>query len=295
MLKFLKVATIPTLIILILISIYFLFGQDLALFNPAGPVALQQRNLILLAFILAAAIVIPIFTLTIFIAVKFREGNNSADYSPDWGLGPKLQMVWWILPAIIIFFLAIVNFSNTQKLDPQKSLDSKTEPIKIQVVALRWKWLFLYPEQKIASVNFVEFPAKTPIKFELTADAPMSSFWIPRLGGQIYAMTGMTTHLNLMADKVGEFSGSAAEINGSGFSGMKFTAKATTERDFESWVKTTQSNFAELDLNGYNKLAAPSENHKVSLYSYPDTNLYNKVMMKFNPTDSDHSHLMESY
>jgi cytochrome o ubiquinol oxidase subunit 2 len=157
-------------------------------------------------------------------------------------------------------------------------------------VALQWKWLFIYPEQNIATVNFVEFPNSTPVNFQLTADAPMNSFWIPELGGQMYAMPGMSTQLHLMADRPGEFNGSAAEISGKGFSGMKFIAKATSQKDFDTWVKSVKQSSNMIDLSKYNKLAEPSENNPVITYASVEKDLYNSIIMKFMPA-MDNMHM----
>src|SRR3989344_8743312 len=220
------------LFILLLVGITILVavllgGGTIAVLNPKGIVATQERNLIIFALLLSLTVVIPVFILTFAIAWKFREGREEK-YEPDWDHNKWLEFVWWAVPAAIILVLAAVTWTSTHQLDPFKPLSSSTQPITIQVVALQWKWLFIYPEQNIATVNFVQFPARTPINFELTADAPMNSFWIPQLSGQIYAMAGHKTQLHLMADETGEFAGSAAEISGRGFAGMKFSAKATS-------------------------------------------------------------------
>jgi cytochrome o ubiquinol oxidase subunit 2 len=156
-------------------------------------------------------------------------------------------------------------------------LESNTKPLKIQVVALQWKWLFIYPEQGIATVNFVQFPEQTPINFEITADAPMNSFWIPQLGGQIYAMPGMVAKLHLIADKEGSYRGSSANLSGKGFAGMKFIAKSSSEADFEAWVDSVRQS-GPID---YTKVAEPSEYAPAAFYSLSDDNLFNQIVMKY--------------
>ena len=178
---------------------------------------------------------------------------------------------------------------STHKLDPRRAIASKENPITIQVVALRWKWLFIYPEQKIATVNFVQIPVDTPIEFDLTADeTPMSSFWIPQLSGQLYAMTGHTNRLNVMATSKGDYIGKSAEINGAGFAGMKFITHATTRSEFEQWAKEVKTSLNSLDNATYDKLVEPSENNSLAFYNNVDLAIYDKVLMKYG---GQHDHV----
>ncbi len=173
-------------------------------------------------------------------------------------------------------------YSSSHSLEPSKAIASNQPPLKIQVIALQWKWLFIYPEQNIATLNYVQFPANRPVAFEITADAPMNSFWIPSLGGQIYAMEGMSTRLNLMADKPGEFRGSSANISGKGFAGMNFTAKASTQVEFDLWVnQAVKRSDRRLTIMSYHKLAKPSEDNPLIYYASVEAGLYNAVIMKF--------------
>lgn len=151
----------------------------------------------------------------------------------------------------------------------------------IQVVALQWKWLFLYPEEKIASLNFVQFPKEVPIRFEITADAPMNSFWIPHLGGQIYAMPSMRTELNLIAQEDGDFRGSSANLSGEGFAGMHFISRASSEEDYQHWVEAAKKSSLVLDLSEYQKLAAPSQNNPVEIYQLKEDKLFDQIILKY--------------
>jgi cytochrome o ubiquinol oxidase subunit 2 len=181
--------------------------------------------------LLMLLVAVPLLVMAFTFAWKYRATNiPKQKHSPNWS-GGKAKLIF-VLPAAVVAVLAVLIWKQSHVLDPYKPLQAKAQPITIQVVALQWKWLFIYPEQGIATVNFVEFPKATPVNFVLTADAPMNSFWIPQLGGQIYAMSGMATQTHLMADEVGEYAGSAAEISGAGFANMKFTAKSTTNEDF---------------------------------------------------------------
>lgn len=226
-------------------------------------------------------VAVPLLALLYAFAWKYRAGNKKAEYDPEQKHGALRELGLWVIPAVLILTLSIINWKSTHALDPYKPLAAAAKPLTIQVVALNWKWLFIYPEQGIATVNFIEFPAQTPLHFELTADAPVNSFWIPELGSQIYAMAGMTTQLNLMADAPGEFAGRAAEINGPGYAGMNFIAKAVSQADFDAWITAVERSSGTLDLATYRMLAAPSENDPASFYSHADKDLYDTIIMKF--------------
>ena len=161
-----------------------------------------------------------------------------AKHAPDWEHNYIAEYCWWGVPIVIIVILAVTTWKSSHDLNPFKPIESEKKPLAIQVVALHWKWLFIYPEQGIATVNFVQFPEKTPINFEITSDAPMNSFWIPQLGGQIYAMPAMRSKLHLIANEIGSFRGVSANISGKGFAGMTFTAKSSSEEDFDAWVQS---------------------------------------------------------
>jgi cytochrome o ubiquinol oxidase subunit 2 len=249
--------------------------------DPKGAIGLDERNLIIIATLLMLVVVVPVFVLLFTFARKYRAGNTKAKYSPDLDHNPLAGFAFWAILAGIISVLAVINWKSTHALDPYKPIVSDAKPITIQVVALRWKWLFIYPEQNIATVNYIQFPEKTPLNFELTADAPMNSFWIPQLGGQMYAMPGMSTQLHLIANETGEFRGSGAEMSGPGFAGMKFIAKATSQADFDQWVQSVKRSSTTLSLDTYEKLAEPSENDPVVFYASIDESLYTKIMMKF--------------
>ncbi|HTL39411.1 MAG TPA: ubiquinol oxidase subunit II [Methylomirabilota bacterium] len=273
---FILIATDVALVILLLVH-----GSNFALLNPKGPIASQQRKLIFTAVLLMLTLVIPVFIATFFIAWKYRAGNKKAKYTPDEKHSPLTTFSWWGILIALVCVLATLNWKSTHALDPYKPLPSQASPITIQVVSLRWKWLFIYPEQHIATVNFIEFANHTPINFVLTSDAPMNSFWIPQLGGQMYSMAGMQTQLHLMADEIGEYQGSAAEINGAGFAGMKFIAKSVTEADFNQWVQAVKQSPFVLNQQEYDKLVQASSDNPRKFYSYTDPNLFDNIMMKF--------------
>ena len=251
-------------------------------FDPQGPIAGQERDVIVTVASLMLLVAIPLLITLFTFAWKYRAGNpkSKETYSPERTKGVFRELIWWTIPAVIIVTISIINWRSTHALDPYKPITSANQPITIQVVALQWKWLFIYPAQGIATVNFVEFPAQTPVHFELTADAPMSSFWIPQLGSQIYAMSGMQTQMELMASGTGEYAGRNTEINGVGYSGMTFTAKSVSQEDFNAWVAQVKQSPNPLTMETYNTLAAPSENNPQALYSSFDANLYSTILMK---------------
>lgn len=256
--------------------------MSIPVLSPEGPIGSKERNLIILAVTLSLIVVIPVYAMLVGFAWRYREGNKKAKYSPKFDHSRLIEAIWWAVPLVIITILAIATWRSSQDLDPFKPLASNNKQLPIQVVALQWKWLFIYPQQNIASVNFVQFPKNTPIDFEITADAPMNSFWIPKLGGQIYAMSGMSTHLHLMADHVGLYRGSSANISGEGFASMNFIASSTDQEGFRRWVETTRSQPNKLDLASYNNLAKPSKADRAAFFSSVDAGLYDHIVVKFD-------------
>ena len=266
------------------------------LLAPAGPIAAQQKTLILTIAGLLLGLALPTLIVFFSVAWKYRANNpNARKYKQ------KKHKTWheiflWVLPVSIIAVLAVINWQSAHAIDPYKPLEatapdgSAVAPLTIEVVALNWKWLFIYPEQHIATVNFIQFPVNTPLNFVMTADAPMNSFWIPRLGGQMGVMAGMETHLHLMATHLGDYAGSEMEINGPGYAGMQFTARASSQTNFDAWVAsvkrsaTISSTYPVLTQIEYNNLAAPSENNAPAFYSSVAPDLFNDVMLKYMPS-----------
>jgi cytochrome o ubiquinol oxidase subunit II len=272
----------------ILLFRYLTHNKNLALFNPMGFISNEQFKLMAFTIIVLLIIGIPALFLTYFFAWRYRESSHKAKYNPDTRHGKFFVFSLWAIPTAFMIVLAVVMWSATHRLAPQKSIVSSAKPITVQVVALRWKWLFIYPEQKIATVNFLQIPTDTPIQFDLTADeAPMNSFWIPQLGGQLYAMTGHVNRLNLMANEAGDYRGSAAEISGEGFAGMKFVARASSRSEFDKWVKDTQKLPAVLDAKEYSNLLKPSENMPAAAFAKADADIYAKVLLKYS---GSHNH-----
>ncbi|MBA3758043.1 COX aromatic rich motif-containing protein [Candidatus Saccharibacteria bacterium] len=265
-----------------LLLAFLLRGKNVALFNPKGLIAQAQLDLMLLTIIVLLVIALPTLFLVFFIAWKYRESNQKTIHHSGTRHSKLLDLSMWSIPTAFMLVLAVIMWSATHRLVPQKTIAADAKPIRIQVVSMRWKWLFIYPDYNIATVNFVQVPLDTPVQFDLTADeAPMSSFWIPNLGGQLYSMTGHVNRLNLIADTPGDYPGSSAEINGAGFSGMKFTARASNMDDFYRWVQEVKQSPEVLDTATYDGVLEPSENNSVAVYSAYTKGLYDRVLTKY--------------
>ncbi len=284
--KLLPLAFVGLILVVGLFAL-LLRGNNVVLLNPQGFIAEEQYKLMLTSTAIMVAFAIPILFFLYYFAWKYRESNQNAKYSSNNKHSKFFTFAIWGAPTLIAIILSSIMIPATHKLEPRKLIESDKETMTIQVVALRWKWLFIYPEHDIATVNFVQIPKDTPVQFELTADeTPMSSFWIPSLGGMLYAMTEHVNRLNLMGDTVGDFEGSAAEINGSGFSGMRFTTRVSSEADFNKWVEMTRQNSDDLTQFAYESLLKPSEDHPASFYSRPDPMLFSNILSKYSGSHS---------
>lgn len=216
-------------------------GGDMVLLNNKGPVGQGQSSLMMTAIYLMLLVVIPSIVMALWFSWKYRASNKDADYKPTWAHSTTIEIVVWGVPVIIIGILAWLTWWGSHKYDPYRPLESDKAPLTIQAVAEQFKWIFIYPEQNIATVNEVRFPEKTPISFKITSNFTMNSFFIPQLGGQIYAMAGMQTHLHLLADEPGVFRGFSANYSGYGFSQMRFKAHSVTEPEFAQWVEAIKA------------------------------------------------------
>lgn len=280
--KRLKLGFFTVLIIgLVTAGIILLKDNTFVVVQTKGTIADSQRNLLVIASLLSLIVVVPVLILTFYIAWKYREKNTKAVYQPDWDHSRAAETVWWGVPIILILILSGIIWKSSHMLDPSKPIASSVKPIRIQAIALQWKWLFIYPDYNIATVNYIQFPEKTPLNFELTADAPMNSFWIPQLGGQVYAMSGMQTSLHLMANEQGRFNGSSANLSGEGFAGMKFIAEARSANDFEQWIVSVKQSQNTLGTREYASLVKPSKDNPAYLYAYIDRDLYGTVVGKY--------------
>lgn len=256
-------------------------GCKWTLLDPKGQVGLDERNLIITATILMLLVVVPVIIMTFAFAWKYRASNKDAVYAPKWSHSTKIEIAVWLVPVLIIIALGYVTYKSTHALDPYRPLESDVKPITIEVVAMDWKWLFIYPEQGIATVNKIVFPAHTPVNFRVTSDTVMNSFFIPGLGGQIYAMAGMQTKLHLIANQNAEMDGISANYSGAGFTGMKFKAIATSQEEFDAWVSEVKKAPKQLEQAEYEALSKPSQNNPVELYSSYTPNLFQLIIDKY--------------
>jgi cytochrome aa3-600 menaquinol oxidase subunit 2 len=248
--------------------------------HPVGPVAQKEYHLIVLSTIICAIVVIPVIALLIFIIFRYRDTpGNKAPYTPNWSESKLLETIWWGIPIVIVVILGVITVRDTYSLSKEPVHAKKAKPLTIQVTSLDWKWLFIYPDQKIATVNYAEIPAGVPVQFELTSDAPMNSFWVPQLGGQEYTMPGMKMRLWLEADKKGTYFGSGANFSGEGFAHMQFKVTSTNQTDFNTWVKGVKQSSPALTQSGYNHLAEKGL-AKVQSFSSVPNGLFDKIVEK---------------
>ena len=243
-----------------------LAGCSEGVLDPQGPIGSQEKTILLNSLGIMLAIVIPTVLATLGVAWWFRASNTRAQYRPEWDYSGRVEMIVWSIPMMVVLLLGGITWVGSHDLDPPKPLPAPAGAINVDVVSLDWKWLFLYPDQGIASVNRVVVPAGTPVRFRLTAATVMNSFFVPQLGSQIYTMPNMATRLNLQADKPGSYAGLSAQFSGDGFSGMTFTMDAVSPAQFANWVKTAQGSGPALDGAGYAALEKPSQS--VAPYTY---------------------------
>ena len=275
----LVVALILAIAVICLLG-YFISHSTVELLSPAGSIADHERSLIIFATVLSSVVILPVFALTAWIVWRYRASNMHAPYDPQWDHNRLIESIWWLIPSILIAVLAAVTWRSSHTLDPRVALRSDKPAVNIQVVALQWKWLFIYPEQGVASVNTLMMPVNRAVHFDITADAPMNSFWIPQLGGQIYAMPGMSTQLNLDASKIGTYRGSSANLSGAGFAAMDFQTHAVSQSDFTNWTSTLHSQDSRLSSADYARLREPSETG-VMEFGGVQTGLYQSIIDKY--------------
>jgi cytochrome o ubiquinol oxidase subunit II len=242
-----------------LISIAIFGGCSDGVLDPKGPIAVAERQILFNSLGIMLAIVIPTIVATLAVAFWFRSSNSRARYLPDFSYSGRLEMLVWSIPAMTVLLVGGVAWLGSQDLDPRKPIASMVKPVSVQVVSLDWKWLFIYPDQGIASVNQLTIPVGTPVRFELTSSGVMNSFFVPQLGGQIYTMAGMVTRLHLQADYPGRYPGLSANYSGSGFADMRFYVEAVPIENFAKWVDATRGAGPVLGPQAYADLAKPSK------------------------------------
>ncbi|MGO2234319.1 ubiquinol oxidase subunit II [Marinomonas sp. UCMA 3892] len=271
-----------------------LAGCQGGVLDPKGQVGIEEKQLIIVATLLMLLVVIPVIFMTLYFAWKYREGRDEI-YEPKWSHSTKIETIVWIIPIIIVIILGVITWKSTHALDPYKPLKSDKDHINVQVVSMNWKWLFIYPDLGIASVNELRFPANVPVAFQISSEGTMNSFFIPQLGSQIYSMAGMVTKLHLIANEPGTFKGISANYSGPGFTNMKFDAIAMeTEADFDAWVEGVKAGSHNVINNGvlnqvsYDKLAEydadPHHKHvatPVQYYNSIEPGIFTDNVMKF--------------
>lgn len=261
-------------------------GCQSALLRPSGDIAARQAELLVKSTLLMLIVILPVMALTVWFAWRYRAGNRRATYRPDWDHSAKLELVIWAIPLLIIVCLGALTWVGTHLLDPYRPLDRISaekpapgaQPLQVQVVAMDWKWLFIYPEAGVAAVNQLALPVDRPVQFTLTSQSVMNAFYIPAMAGMIYAMPGMQTTLHGVFNAAGEYQGLASHYSGAGFSGMRFKARAMDEAGFEEWLRQIAQGSGNLDRAGYLELAKPAENVAPMAFARVDPQLFSRIV-----------------
>ena len=255
--------------------------------DPQGPVAAAERLILINATAIMLVVVLPVIVLTLAFAWWYRASNKRADYRPDWSYSGEIELVVWSIPAMVVILLAGVGWTGSHVLDPGRKLKSDGSPIRIEVVSLDWKWLFIYPDQHIAAVNQLVVPSGAPIEFFLTSATVMNSFFVPQLGSQIYTMPGMTTRLNLEADEPGIYQGLSAQFSGDGFSDMRFELSAVPADQYAAWLQTALAQGQMLDSAAFQTLARPSKAVAPMVFAQVAPGLFDSISAR--PASADPS------
>lgn len=259
-------------------AVMLLGGCNMEILSPKGDIGAQEKTLLFTATGLMLLVVIPVIIMVLTFAWKYRASNTKADYQPKWAHSTAIEIVVWTIPCIIVAILAVITWRSTHALDPYKPLVSEHKPVTIEVVSLDWKWLFIYPEYDIATVNEIAFPVDVPVNFRITSASVMNSFFIPQLGSQIYSMAGMETKLHLNAREPGTYAGISANYSGAGFSGMRFKAIATSQEGFDNWVKEAKASGTALTPAVYQELTKRSEHNPVAKYASVPPSMFDYIL-----------------
>jgi cytochrome o ubiquinol oxidase subunit II len=252
--------------------------RQVGVLNPQGPIASAELLLLINATEIMLVVVVPVILATLGVAWWYRASNSRANRDPRLAFEGRIEFVTWSIPVLVVILLGGVTWISTHQLDPRAPIASDATPLQIDVVSLDWKWLFIYPDQRIATVNELVIPAGTPVSFHLTSATVMNAFFVPQLGSQIYTMAGMATHLNLLADKPGQYQGLSTNFSGDGFAEMRFTATAVAPGDFAGWVAKVQGAGSALDDPGYAQLTKPSSAVPPTTYRSVDPKLFERIV-----------------
>ena len=277
-----------------LLPVALLGGCSLAhfpLLNPQGPIGQHEFDLILTAFLIMLIPVVPVIVMTLWFAWRYRATRTETT-TPRGGSERAVEIVVWTVPTAIVIALGTLTWVTTHQLDPYKPIASSAKPVQIEAIALNWKWLFIYPDAHIATVNQLEIPTGVPVSFRLTSGTVMASFFIPRLGSQVYAMAGMQTRLHLLADQPGSDTGLNSQFSGAGFPEMHFKVTATSETGYQAWLQQVRQTGSTLDMRGFEQLAQPSAHNPVLHFASVQPGLFNAVIQRYHPAPGA-SHKME--
>jgi cytochrome o ubiquinol oxidase subunit 2 len=264
-----------------------LAGCNTVVFNASGDIARQEAHLVIISVILMLLIIVPVFILIVWFAYKYRASNTEAAYEPDWDHSTKLELVIWGAPLLIVIVLGLVTWIYTHKLDPYRPLDridethpiaASSKPLVVQAVAMDWKWLFIYPEQGVATVNELVVPTGVPIRFKVSATSVMNAFYVPELAGMVYAMPGMEITLNAVQNKPVQSIGFSSNYSGAGYSDMRFGYRGVAQGDFDAWVQQIKSGGGNLDRANYMTLEKPSIKEPVHRYAAVDNDMYYRIL-----------------
>ena len=252
-------------------------GRAAGVLDPQGPIASAERMILLNSTTIMLVVVVPVIALTLAFAWWYRASNARASYQPNWANSGRIEFVVWSIPAMVVLLLAGVAWTGSHDLDPARKIPANLKPVRIEVVSLDWKWLFIYPDSEVATLNQVFVPSGVPIEFLLTSTHVMNAFWVPQLGSQIYTMPGMTTHLNLLADRDGDYPGLSSNFSGDGFSDMRFVVHAVPAAAFSSWLAATQAQGEMLDAGAYSQLARTGSDSSIKAYASVQRDLFERI------------------
>jgi cytochrome o ubiquinol oxidase subunit 2 len=247
------------------------------IFDPQGPIGVAEKTILIDSLAIMLAIVLPTILATFAFAFWFRASNTKAFYWPDWEYSGRIELVVWAIPALTVILLGGVAWIGAHQLDPPKPIAGSSRPLTIQAVSLDWKWLFIYPDQKVATINTLTVPAGVPLQFQLTSASVMNAFFIPQFGSMIYTMNGMTTRLNLQADTPGAFQGLSAQFSGDGFADMHFDVHVVPSEQFSKWAQDASNAGKPLDADSYQLIAKPSMKNEQAMYRLSDPDLFRSI------------------
>jgi cytochrome o ubiquinol oxidase subunit II len=284
-------------VLLVLLAGTLLSGCAYGVLNPKGPVGADEKIILFDATAIMLAVVIPVIVCTLGFAWWFRAHNRHAQRRPDWEYSGRIEFVTWCIPALIVLFLSGIAWIGSHDLDPHKPLRAELKPLEIEVISLDWKWLFIYPDEQVASAQELVLPVNRPVHFRLTSGSVMNSFFVPQLGSQIYTMAGMTTQLNLLASSAGTYAGLSAQFSGQGFSDMRFDVKAVSVEDYQAWLASVRAHADRLDADRYSQLANPGVLDAPLAFGHVVSGLFDGIVgnhgapLSSDPKSADASHL----